>query len=294
VHDYILSRDALQELVKSDDIKAMFARPEADPLSRFPNFYSRDNFEHLYKYYLNHVDVDYNSATGLSTLTVKMFRPEDAQVIATRLIDAGEQLVNRLNARARENAIKDSRREVGLAQAKAQSVAGGIAAFRNREIMLDPTKQSSSILQGVADLQMKLAQTRTQISELTRSSPNSPLITSGRRRAEALQTQIDQQLTQVAGSDHSMVPKITEYDNLSLQREFAERELASATASLERARADAQRQQLYLDLIVQPNSPDYPAFPKRFSSIAVVFATCFITYTLARLLMAAAREHSAH
>jgi capsular polysaccharide transport system permease protein len=160
--------------------------------------------------------------------------------------------------------------------------------------MLDPTKQSSAILQGVTDLQSKLAQTRTQISELTQSSPNSPLIATERRRASALQGQIDEALTRVAGSDHSMVPKITVYDDLSLQRDFAERELASATTSLERARVDAQRQQLYLDLIVQPNSPDYPAYPKRLKSIGVVFASCLILYTLARLLMAAAKEHSAH
>ena len=294
VHDYVLSRDALQELVQDDNVAELFARPEADLLSRYPNPFTTPNFEHLYKYYLDHVDVDYSSATGLSTLTVKMFRPEDAKTIATALIAASERLVNRLNDRARENAIKDSRRELAEAEARSQDIATKIAAFRNREIMLDPTKQSSSILQGVADLQTKLAQTRTQITELTSSSPNSPLIASGRRRAAALQNQIDVQLTQVAGSDHSMVPKITEYDDLSLRREFAERALASATASLERARSDAQRQQLYLDLIVKPNSPDYPAYPKRFSSVAVVFATCFILYTLVRLLMAAAREHSAH
>jgi len=223
-----------------------------------------------------------------------MFRPEDAKLIAVALLDASEKLVNRLNERARINALKDSQAEVALAQAKARNIAAQIASFRNHESVLDPTKQSTAMLQGVYELQSKLAQTRTELSELTQNSPNSPLIASERRRASALQGQIDEALTHVAGSDHSMVPKITVYDDLALQRDFAERELASATTSLERARVDAQRQQLYLDLIVQPNSPDYPAYPKRFRSIGVVFATCFVLYTLVTLLMAAAREHSAH
>jgi capsular polysaccharide transport system permease protein len=293
VHDYILSRDALQELVTNDHLRDLFARPEADFLSRFPNFTTRPTFEHLYKYYLNHVDVDYNSATGLSTLTVNMFRPEDAKLIATALLDASERLVNRLNERARINAVKDSLQEVALAQTKARDIASQIAAFRNHEVMLDPTKQSGSILQGVADLQARLTQTRTHISELALSSPNSPLLAAERRRAAALQGQIDEALTRVAGSDHSMVPKITVYDDLSLQRDFAERELASAIGSLERARVDAQRQQLYLDLIVQPNSADYPAYPRRIRTIAVVFTSCLVLYSLARLLIAAAREHTA-
>jgi capsular polysaccharide transport system permease protein len=293
VHDYVLSRGALQELVQNDNLRELFARPEADFLSRFPNFFTTPNFEHLYRYYLNHVDVDYNSTTGLSTLIVDMFRPEDAKLIASSLIEASERLVNRLNERARVNALKDSLKQVDDAQNKARAIAAQIAAFRNREVMLDPTKQSSSILQGVTDLQAKLTQTRTQITELSQSSPNSPLLAAERRHASALEGQIDDALKRVAGSDHSMVPKITAYDDLSLQRDFAERELASATTSLERARVDAQRQQLYLDLIVQPNSPDYPAYPKRIRSIAVVFASCLVLYTLARLLIAAAREHSA-
>ena len=36
VQDYILSRDALAELVQQQDLKAVYARPEADRLSRFP------------------------------------------------------------------------------------------------------------------------------------------------------------------------------------------------------------------------------------------------------------------
>jgi capsular polysaccharide transport system permease protein len=291
VQDYMLSRDALADLVANDDFRTIFSRPDIDLLSRYPSPYLPNTFEHLYRFYLKHVDVIYDSTTGVSQLVVRAFRPEDAQKIAAALFASGEQLINRMNDRERENAVRDARAEVARMEARVQSVATQIAAFRNRETLLDPNRQSVSMLQGVSDLQSKLTQAKTQISELTRSSPNSPLILSAQRRAAAIQSQIDDQLAKVVGSDHSMVPKITEYDQLSLERDFADRALASANASLESARRDADRQMLYLDQIVQPNKADYPAYPKRFASVTVVFVTCFGIYTIGKLLLAGAREH---
>jgi capsular polysaccharide transport system permease protein len=293
VQDYILSRDALRELVDHEDLRTIFARPEADPLSRFPTALTGDSFEHLFKYYLKQVDVSYDATTGVSALTVKAFRAADAQRIAQALLVAGERLVNRMNERERENTLKTARLEVSRAEAHIEALSAEIAAFRNRETVIDPDKQSVSMLQGIAELQSRLATTRTQIAELTKSSPNSPLLVSAERRANALQTQITDAQRKVAGTDNSMVPKITEYDRLTLERGFADRELTAATDSLAAARLQAERQELYLDPIVQPNEADYPAYPKRFASIAVVFATCFGLYTAARLLIAGAREHRA-
>ena len=291
VQDYVLSRDALHELVRDDNLRTIFSRPEGDVLARFPNFLTGDTFEYLYKYYLKHVDVVFDSTTGVSKLTVQTFRAEDSARIATALLAAAENLVNRMNDRERENALHDARKEVARSEETVKAVAARIAAFRNRETMIDPTRQSAAILQGISELQMKLALTRTQLGELEKSSPNSPLIASAQRRVAALQAQIDEQSGKVAGSDQSMVPKITEYDALSLERQFADRELASATASLEAARAQSERQQLYLDPIVQPNVADYPAYPQSLASIAIVFASFFGIYTICKLIVAGAREH---
>ncbi len=291
VHDYILSRDALQELAQTIDIRTLFARPEADPLSRFPIIYGGDTFEHLYKYYRKHVDLTFDSTTGVSELTVQAFRPEDARLIASALLTAGEQLVNRMNERQRSNTMRDARAEVALSEQRVEEVASKIASFRNRESLIDPDRQSVAMLQGITDLQTRVVQAKTQIAELTRSSPNSPLIPTAQRRVVALQAQIDEARAKVTGTDESLVPKMTEFNLLTLQREFATRALASATASLETARLNAERQQLYLDPIVQPNEADYAAYPKRFASIALVFGICFGLYTITLLLLAGAREH---
>ncbi len=291
VQDFIGSRDALDLLVRDNDIKAVFDRPEADILARFSTFWRGDTFEHLYFYYQKHVEVLLDTTTGVSSLTVKTFRPEDSKAIASALLGSAEALVNRMNDRQRDNAMRDAKKEVELAEARLQSVATQIAGFRNREQILDPNKQSIPMLAGITDLQMMLTKVNLQVAQLKVSSPRSPLIAEYQRRGTALQGQIDEAKAKITGTDSSLVPKMMAFDMLTLQRDLADRQLVSATTSLETARMTAERQQLYLDLIVQPNLADYAAYPKRFADLAIVFATLMGIYLIGALMVSAAREH---
>lgn len=294
VQDYILSRDALSELVNKEGLRDVFSRPEADVLSRFPWpawVPGAASFEHLFAYYLRHVDVLLDSSTGVTTLTVATFRPEDSQRIAQALLDAAERLVNRMNERQRDTAVRDARREVERAEARVEAVAAQVAQFRNREALLDPNKQSVPMLQSIHELQTMLSRVNLQISQLTVSSPHSPLIADYQRRAAALEGQINEAKAKITGADSSLVSKITAFDLLSLQREFADKQLASATSSLETARMQAERQALYLDPVVQPNLTDYALYPRRVAWLAVVFATLLGAYLLTALLVASAHEH---
>jgi capsular polysaccharide transport system permease protein len=288
VEDYILSRDALTELVQKDGLREIFSRPEVDALSRFPRFGGGDSFEHLFKYYLKHVDVEMNTTTGVSELTVKSFRPEDSRHIASALLASGERLVNRMNERERENTLQDSRKEVQLAERRVQDVSARLADFRNKQSLLDPNKQSVPMLQAIANLQAKLSSVKLELSQL---QPNSPLQAPTRQRAAALQAQIDSARSEITGTGSSLVPKIRDFDMLTLERDFADRQLASATSSLEAARVNADRQQLYLEAIVQPNQPDYADYPRRLAILATVFASLGGLYVGAALLIAGAREH---
>ncbi len=291
VQDYIMSRDALSEMIKDQGLRAVFNRPEADTLSRFPLLESRASLEHFYDYYKSHVDVFLDTTTSVSTLTVKTFRPEDSQRIAQALLTSGENLINRMNERERENSMRDARKEVELAEQRVEDIASKIAGFRNQEALLDPNKQSVPMLQSINDMQTMLSRANLQLAQILTASPNSPLIPDYKRRIVALQAQIDDAKTKITGTDQSLVPKITAYDMLTLQREFADKQLASAIASLEAARMQSERQQLYLDTIVQPNKADYPAYPKKIATIGIVFATFLGIYLMAALLIAGAREH---
>lgn len=291
VHDYLLSRDALKSLGELEDLPAIFSRPGADFLARYPNLIDGDDFESFYRYYDRRVSVTIDSTTGITTLMVKAFRPDDAQRLASQLLTLGEQLVNKLNERSRQNTVRDAEKLVAEAEANVGAAEASLLAYRNRERLLDPGKNSSAVLDSQTKLQSELNSTRARIAQLDRNAPDSPIGKDLRTRAEILARQVAEQRAQLAGSNGSLAPKISEYGQLALKQEFASRALTSALASLESARAEAWRQQIYLDHVVEPNLPDRALYPKRFVAVLIVFITCFLAYSIGALLLAGVREH---
>jgi len=67
--------------------------------------------------------------------------------------------------------------------------------------------------------------------------------------------------------------------------------LASAMTSLEQARSDAQRQQLYLERIAQPSLPDEALEPRRVRYTLSTLLFGLICWGILTLLVAGTREH---
>jgi capsular polysaccharide transport system permease protein len=292
VHDFILSRDAIAAVGKQADLRALFGRPEADFLAGYPNLVYRGNAEDFFRYWQTRVAVTYDTTTGISTLEVKAFRPEDAHQLASLLLAESEALVNRMNERAHNNAVRDAEQQVALAEERVSVAQQNVLDYRRRETLLDPGKASGAIFETVAKMQAELAATRSRLAELERNSPGSPLRSNLQTHAAALSGQIESLKGSLAGSDGSMAPKISEYEQLMLRQEFATRELTSTMASLESARAEARRQQIYLDRVVEPNQPDKALFPRRIRSVLTIFVGLFMIYVTGKLLVAGVREHS--
>lgn len=292
VQDFVMSRDALLKLQEKIDLRKIFGRPEADLMARYPNVLDHSSVEDFFRYYKRRVTVTYDTTTGISTILVKAFRPEDAQMIANELLKESEMLVNRLNVRAHENAVRDADTDVHLAEDRVAQAQHDVLEYRTRESLLDPNKSSGALFDTLSKMQAELTAERTRIAELERTSPDSPIRSTLEANMTVLEAQIDSQRAKLAGGGNSMAPKISEYDRLMLRQDFASRELASALASLEAARAEARRQNIYLDRVVEPNSPDKAEFPKRIRTVLTIFLCCFMAYSIVRLLISGVREHT--
>ncbi|PZN83525.1 MAG: hypothetical protein DM484_04240, partial [Candidatus Methylumidiphilus alinenensis] len=82
-----------------------------------------------------------------------------------------------------------------------------------------------------------------------------------------------------------------EYDRLALEQEFASKLLMGELISLEQARNEAQRKQLYLERIVQPGKPDYAVEPRRIRNVTATFLLGLVTWGILTMLIAGVREH---
>jgi capsular polysaccharide transport system permease protein len=293
VHEYMTSRDAVNELGRQLPLRDIFGRPEADFLARFPSILYGSTDEELYLYYQKMVEVVYNSTTGISALRVQAFRPEDAEHLSRALLALSEELVNRLNARIVNDAITQADAEVSQAEARLVGAQLGITNFRNQELMIDPGKSSILVVELIGKLSAELAQTRASLQEVQAASPNSPQIQPLQRRIAALEAQVTQERARVTSSSDGLADKIAQYERLNLEREFASRSLAAAVTRAESARNDARRQLLYLERIVEPRIADYSMEPRRLRNILITGAVALIFFFVGWLLIAGIREHAA-
>tara|TARA_R110000787_G_scaffold42536_17_gene104610 strand:- start:200 stop:1360 length:1161 start_codon:yes stop_codon:yes gene_type:complete len=291
VHDFMLSRDAIAALREKINLREVFSREEADYFSAYPNLIYPDNEEDFYRYYQKRVEVIFDTTTGISKVTVKAFRPEDAQAVATHLLAAAEDMVNRLNDRSRTATVKDAEIQVKLAEQHVAEAENALLAYRNRETLIDPSKTSTAMFEQLSRMQTELTESRMRLAQMERAAPDSPFRAELKQNIRSLEQQIARQRGGLAGSKGSMAPKIAEFGQLSLRQEFAAKELTSALASMEAARAEARHQQIYLERVVEAGLPDRALYPKRFKSIMVVFVSCFLIYSIGLLLATGVREH---
>jgi capsular polysaccharide transport system permease protein len=291
VNEFIRSRDAVSKLEANNQLREIFSRHEADFISRFPNFFTRATREQLYWHYLKFVDVAVQSDNGISVLQVTTFRPEDSKNLALALLGYSEDLINKLNERARADSVRFAEDVVHDAEQKVEVIQAQMTDFRNRELVVDPSKQSDVALDLVTKLTTEAASERVQLESIQTLTPNSPQIEPLRNRLSSLESQIDQQRSLIVGGDQSMVDKLSRFEQLTLERDLAVKSLTSALVSRENSRQEAQRQQLYLERVVEPNLPDQSYYPRRLLWIGAVFGISLCVFWIVREFRTAILEH---
>jgi capsular polysaccharide transport system permease protein len=291
VHDFMHSRDALAKINEKLPLDESFGGKHIDLISRFNGFGIDDSFEELFRYYQKRISIDLDTTSSISTLKVMGFNAEDVYRINTMLLEMGEHLINLLNERGRQDMIRFAASEVENAEQKVKDAGLALSKYRNKKTVFDPERQSALQLQLISKLQDQLISTKTQLNQVQSFTPNNPQIPALQKRAASLQTEIDEQMAKVAGGSASFTNKTAEYDRLTLDRVFADKQLATALISLEQARNEAVRKQLYLERIVQPNKPDVAIEPRRLRAILATFVLGLISWGILTILITGVREH---
>lgn len=291
VQEYMLSRDSAEFLHRTLNLEKLYSGPGVDVFSKYPGIWADETDEGRFKALQRYVSVTYNSTTGITKLRVQAFKPEDAQKINLALLSSGEELVNRLNQRASENAVKDAQRLLTEATERRTRVQQQLTEFRNRERILDPQITAAESTQLVGTLQATAAGIRAELNEIRRSAPQSPQIPILEGRLASYEAQIAEARNKLVGEAQSLAPKVSAYETLVLEREMSDKAIAEATAGVISAQQDARRQKLYLDRIVEPSQAEKATEPYRLRAILLVFLTSVMIYLLGRLLWAGLREH---
>lgn len=139
VHDFMLSRDALQQLNANLNLVEAFGNHDIDLVHRFAGLKWWDrSIEAFYQFYLRRVSVELGSSASIVTVKVSAFTATDAYQINKQLLTMGEIFINALGQRATQDTINSAKREVELAEKKYQDASLALLNYDTRTGKLNP------------------------------------------------------------------------------------------------------------------------------------------------------------
>ena len=292
VHDYLLSRDALRDLQTTLHYKETVTKSYIDPFNRFGGWIWFDkSFEQLYRYYLRMTSDDINTTTNISTLTIDAYTARDARRINEELLRLAQLLINKLNRRANRANVAFYKNQVNIAESTLLLTAERLAQFQNHSGVFSPIPQANLRNTLIASLEKQQLTTSLQLNQLHTTAPTNPLTKILQKRLDSLQKQISAESRKVAGGEQSLATRSITYDKLQLRQNLAQKQLISAVNALEEARIQAQKQQLFLETIVKPNTPDEAIRPQRWRSFLATLLISLLTWGVFSVIFAGIREH---
>lgn len=308
VIDYLTSRQAVEDLMATVDLRDMYSRSGVDRLSRLRG---DDTMENLVSYWQSMIDASFDLATGLALVRVRAFTPEDAHKIAATLVTQSEKLINDISARSRRDAVKFAEADVSRAEERLRGARAEMRRFRDLEQTPDAARTAGGTLDLAMKLRGELAGLQSQLASLrTYMDPNAPTVKVLESRIAATTKQIattereigkggrDGQTTDAstgtaAGTQSRLSDVLSNYEDVDLSRQFAEKYYDTTLAALELARSEAASQQTYVATYVQPAIAQSSQYPQRLISTLIVFLAAGALWFVSVMIFLSIRDHVA-
>jgi capsular polysaccharide transport system permease protein len=292
VRDFLLSRQVASDLDRELHLREQFHH--GDPFMRFPGPFDRGTLESFYPYYESRVTVTVDPDSSVAVLRVKGFSPQFVAKLNEVLLQKAAARVDALNARIREDGLVQAEREKLRAEEELRRAERNIAAYRRDHEVMDPEQQAVLELQGRQELTGKLVAAEAQLAQLKRIAPQSSQIAALEAEVTTLGRSIAKlQATVSSPAASSRAQTSEQFRALAARRDIATKIVAAATEALIRARADAERHHLYLEIISAASRPDEALLPRRMRNVVATFLLSLVCWGAFNLLWAGVREHRA-
>ena len=293
VQAYISSLDMLSKVDAKLHIKEHYSDKKHDIWYRLKSNPTQNEF---LKYWEWVVKTSFDPDTGIMFVETKAFDPQMSQAICQAILEASEDLVNTMNARSRHDAIFQAQAEVARAEERIRAAQEAMRLYRERTVILDPQAVASGLYGLVNQLEGEITKTTAELAEATTyMQTDSPRVVMLRNRLEVLQKQLQAEKARLASQmqgDRPLSALVSEFQSLTLEEEFAQKQLTSAMASLETARVQAESKTLYVESFQKPIVPDESLYPRPVIFSLVFMLAAAVLLGLVSLIVAAIREHA--
>jgi len=265
VSEYVESRPMIDALESRLGLRRIFRPDNGDFVAQLGNDATAEEF---LRYWKNQVSVTVNRTSGLATLSVSTFSPQDSLRVIQEIIKISEAIVNNLTQKSDIDAFDLSKTELAKAKLGLEDAISRLRDARNSAGVLDVKLSAEVASRLISQLRLELANVEVQITSLRASNAaNAPQITPLQNQASSIKDQIASYQESIASAPTeggtSLASRATEIQEREVQAEIARSIYADAVLEYERARVALERKRSYLLTYVTPRLPEDSLYPRR-------------------------------
>lgn len=292
VEEYLKSIDAFNDIDKELSLVSHYSSSDYDLFSRLwkdPTVNEKQSFWNKVSF------VTVNQDSNVVIFSVRAYTPDMAYNIASTALKESETLINKMNEKAREDAISIAQNEVKASEARLALAQDNLKNFRNKYKDLDLKSTATSYQSTILELEAKATELRTQISSMQAyMNENAPQITFLKSQLSGIEKQIAKEksnITAATPNGDSVNNLVAEYQRLIVEEEFANKQLVFSMTSLEQAKLEAQAKSLYVVTVSNPTMPDEDLYPEPFLFTLYLFLALSMIFIIVSVINAAIKEH---
>jgi capsular polysaccharide transport system permease protein len=296
LNEFILSQEIVRIIDKDINLEEIYSKEtDKDPIL---GYHSGGPIENLETYWGRMVRVSHDSSSGLMELRVLAFRPEDAMAIANAIYDESSKMINQLSQSAREDATRYAEEDLAAAVERLKSARDSLTSYRLANQIVDPNADIQAQMGLLTTLQTQQASALIEYDLIYENgNANDPRVEQARRRLDVIESRIAEERRKfgVGGGDDGGVEyatTISEFESLTVDREFAQAAYAAALQALDGARADANRKSRYLAAYIKPTIAEKSQFPQRNLILFVITGFAFLIWAILSLVYYALRDRN--
>jgi capsular polysaccharide transport system permease protein len=297
IAQYVKSRSIVEALEKTFDLRRMFSPGTWDFVAEAPKDLSIEKFV---DYWNGQVKLSVDRTSGLVTLQVRTFSPQDSFALAKEITRISEGMVNKLTRHNEENTLLETSKELEFSKKRLEEAVAAMRDARNAAGVLDVELTASSYTELLTQLYIELSKMETQIDTLKNNNAlETPRLSSLTARSEALRTQISNYENRVAGRPSidqkggTLAAQAGVLADKQVQLTIAQKEYALAVSSYEGARLASERQRAYLMTYVEPSVPEESLYPRRGFMLTALICLSFLTWAIVAGIAILVRDNTA-
>ncbi|PVA05240.1 capsule biosynthesis protein [Thalassorhabdomicrobium marinisediminis] len=289
VQSYMTSREAFLRLDEDHGFIEHFSDPSIDPIQRLEEGASN---EAAYAVFQDHVQIGYDPTEGILKMEVIAADPQKSQEFSEALIGYAEEQVDQLTQRVRSDQMEGAMLEAEQAEERRQEALAALVAVQEEIQQPDATGATASLQQRITTLQIELDQERLSLASLLNNRrPNEAQVNATQSQITLLENQINDLRGQLSSGDGgSIVSNNARLRQAEENYLIAVQKVQAASASLDTARIEANRQVRYMSISVAPIAPDEATYPKAFENTLLAFLILSGIYLMISLTASILRE----